>query len=174
MPKFSGGIRLFEVTANAGFMLVVEARPGSNGRPVGVTVPPPVAGQSSRPDLQILASSPWGNGSGAVCDTDPASGGGIPGFSPPIIDGSQAVTDALVDAACRFQAFVPGAPCTLNGKGNESVLTEGGITGSGRQFCNIVSPLIGMPLGDTLFTVQVRDTQGNLGPAQQVLIRRTR
>lgn len=171
MPKYDGGIRVFEVTANGGFMVVLEARPGANGRSVGNSVPPPIPGQPNRPDLQILASRPWGNGSAAVCDTDPASGGGVPGFNPPTIGSDQAITDALVDLACRYGSFLPGAPCTLDGNGNESVLTTGGLS-NGRQFCNIVSPLIGVPVGDTLLTAQVRDTQGNLGPAQQLIIRR--
>lgn len=163
---------MIEVGDQGGFMIVVEARPGASGAQVGVFVPDPIPGQPSRPDLQILASRSLGNGSAAVCDTDSQTGGGVPGFDPPDFAGDQAVTDALVDWACRFTSFNPTQPCTLNANGNESVLTPGGLPSGSKQFCNIVSPLIGFPQGDTELSVQVRDRSGNLGPRRAIIVRR--
>lgn len=162
------------VGSGGGFMLILEAKPGLNGRPVGNFMPPIIPGQSQRPDLQILIDQPLGNGSATVCDTSanpPA--GGVPAVDPPTFGPGQHVTDALLDLACRFSAFQPSAPCTLNRFGQESVLTEGGITASGRQFCAIIGTSINFAVGDTTLTAQVRDNQGVLGPRKQIIVRRT-
>lgn len=172
-PEFENGARVFRVNDQGGFMLVIEGRPGSSGAQVGVNVPDPIPGQPFRPDLQLLADRPLGNGSAAVCDTNSQTGGGVPGFGPSDFGPSQAVTDALVDLACRFTPFFPTSPCTLNANGNEAVLTPGGLPSGSRQFCNIVSPLIGFPSGDTKLTVQLRDRSGNLGPRQSIIVRRS-
>ncbi len=164
---------MFEVSDQAGFMLVIEAKPGQSGGQVGTFVPDRIPGQPFRPDLQVQANRPLGDGSAAVCDSDPQTGGGIPGFDPPDFGPQQVVTDALVDFACRYTPFNPGAPCTLNANGNESVLTQGGLPSGSRQFCNIVSPLTGVPIGDTRLTLQVRDRNGNIGPQTAIILRRT-
>lgn len=126
----------------------------------------------------MLANRAIGNGSSAVCDNGPVSsgGGGIPGFDPPSFAATQSVTDALVDFACRVDVHQVSAPnpCTLNSSGVEEVLTAGGLPSSARQFCYLANVQNAkLALGDTIFAVQVRDTQGNLGPRQEVVLRRT-
>lgn len=164
---------MYTVQDQGGFMVVVEARPGLSGSQVGFSVPQPIPGQPNRPHLQLLSNRPLGNGSPAVCDTDSQTGGGVPGFNQADFGPGQDVTNALIDLACRYSPFLPSSPCTLNQNGNQSVLTPGGLPSGSRQFCNIVSPLIGLPLGDTEVTVQVVDTSNNIGPRQRIIVRRT-
>lgn len=173
-PYFDDNGRQVYLVGPSGFLLIVEAKPGPNGAAVGRSVPVPIAGQPNRPDLQILPNRNLGNGSAAVCDSQPvgAGGGGIPGFNPIDFGPSQAVTDALVDFACRFSVQSADSPCTLNSFGNPSVLTPGGLPSTGRQFCYLAEQNSAVPSGDTVVAVQLRDTQGNLGPRREIVLRR--
>lgn len=151
-------------------LLVVEARPGTNGLPVGSELAPeePVL----RPDLQIFASRPLGNGSAVVCDRGQAPplgmGGGIPAVDPPDFGGDQTTTDAINDFACRF-AVQPSREdaCTLDNLGNFDFVSSQTTI----QFCSQVASVMAFPPGDTLLTVRLRDVAGNLGPAAQAVIR---
>lgn len=151
-------------------LLVVEGRPGSNGLPVGSDLAPEES--VLRPDLQIFASRPLGNGSTVVCDRGPAPplgmGGGIPAVDPPDFGGDQTTTDAVNDFACRF-AVQPSRDdaCTLDNLGNFDFVS----TRTTIQFCSQVATVTAFPPGDTLLTVRLRDVGGNLGPAAQVVIR---
>ena len=42
-----------------------------------------------------------------------------------------------------------------------------------RQFCAVIDPPFGFPAGDTLVTVRVRDSAGNLGAPAQLIVRIT-
>jgi len=125
-----------------------------------------------RPDLQILASRPLGNGSPAVCDTGRpppfGSGGGIPGFSHLGFAPTSEVTAALWDFACRF-SVQPSAEeaCTLDRFGNFAFLGEGTTI----QYCDQVSAVAAFPKGDTILRARLRDVAGNFGPAAEIVVR---
>ena len=151
--------------------MVIEANPGGSGNPVGTFVPIP--NTASRPDMMVESDTNLGNGSTAVCDTDPAPiGGGIPGINPPDFGPGQFITNALTDFACRLTAFQPSTPCTLNRNGGFSVLTPGGLSSSGRQFCHSFRTIEEFPVGFTILTAQSRDTGGFIGPQKQIVVRR--
>ncbi|MBI3784658.1 MAG: hypothetical protein HY270_14795 [Deltaproteobacteria bacterium] len=175
-PMLDGNGRPVFLTANAGgFLLVLEARPGTNGASVGTSVPPPTPGQGVRPDLQIQASSALGNGSATICDTQRIvdGGGGVPGFDPPDFSSLSSITDALIDFACRFDPHSPSVPCTLSGDGNDGTITANLPIGS-EQFCYRTEINTAFPYGDTVLTAQVRDSSAahNIGPTAQIVIRR--
>ena len=89
-------------------MIYLEAMPGVS-RPAGRH-----ASRSTRtraiptvlPHFQIVASRALGNGSAAMCDDRaPAEPiGGVPAVNPPMFGGSQAVSNAINDLSCRFDA----------------------------------------------------------------------
>jgi hypothetical protein len=151
-------------------LLVVEGRPGASSLPVASELMPESV--EARPDLQLLASRPLGNGSDVVCDRGPAPpigmGGGIPAVEPPDFGETQAVTDAINDFACRF-AVQPSREdaCTLDNLGNFDFVSPATTL----QFCSQVASVAAFPPGDTLLTARLRDVGGNLGPPSQVVIR---
>jgi hypothetical protein len=167
-PELDGlGRRVFD-TNSGELVIVVEAAPGLSGLPVSTSLIP---GANGRPDLQIQNTRGMGNGSLTVCDTGPASsgGGGVPGIpSPSFTLGDPFITNALNDFACRFQAFQPGAPCTLLDASRDPKLINSSATA---QFCDFVSPTAALPSGQSLLTVAVRDQSGQLGPTAQVVVR---
>jgi hypothetical protein len=156
------------------FLLVVEAGPGTslrqpgsegvfNGRSIDGIIDP-----SGRPSLQILSENALGNGSINIdCRTLPL--GGVKSFRgrmnfPP--DGD--VTTGLVDMACRFELETSSATaCTRNRFGDFSFLASG----TTRQYCFQVSDVSRFPIGLTILALQLRDTSGNLGPRQEIVIR---
>jgi hypothetical protein len=164
----------------AGFFIVVEAKPGSSGRQPGTLMSnSDPTNPAARPDLQILANKNLGNGSPDICDTGPlpnAKLGGVPGFNPPDFDPtSQAVADALNDFGCRFDIHVDSAdavngPCTLNARGIPAFVKRGEST---LQYCtrSVVGVELHFLKGDTLLTVQVRDSSGNIGFPQTIVLR---
>ncbi len=151
---------------------MLEAKPGASGASVGTFVPVP--GSASRPDTQVESTNSLGNGSVQICDIQSASegGGGIPGINPPNFGPGQTITNALQDFACRLSAFQPTTPCTLNRFGAFAVLTPGGITGGGRQFCHIVRTIEEFPVNTTILTAQSTDTSGAIGSTKQIVVRR--
>jgi len=150
------------------FVIVVEATRAPNGADAGTSV----FDASGRPDLQIQANRPLGNGSRAVCDQRAPELGGVPGIDPPNYDpSSQEISDALNDFACRFRAHARNAdgPCTLDPLGNEDFVDRRTTV----QFC--FEPPVGsetaFPRGDTVLTVRVRDVHGELGDPVQIVVR---
>lgn len=160
-------------TAGGGFIVFVEARPGSGGAPVGTRTTPE---GDPRPDLQIQANRALGNGSSLVCDNGPLQEGfplgGVPGIDPPSFDvDSQLVTDVLVDFGCRFSNNT-GEWCTLDAGENPNPVTPG--PGSGlTQFCSqgVIGVALHFPPGETLLTVRVRDFDGNIGSPARIIVR---
>lgn len=70
--------------------MVVEGKPGANGRDIGRSL---MAGLEGLPDLQIQSSRNLGNGSSMVCDT---ATGGVPAINPPRFDKEDPmIADAL-------------------------------------------------------------------------------
>jgi hypothetical protein len=168
------GVPIYERQFGSGMILVVEATAGSSGRPPGVnTLNSDPTDPSVRPDLQLEANRNLGNGSAAICDVGPAPDqpiGGVPGIDPPSFDpGSQMIADALNDFGCRFDVHTPLDPCTLNSHDNAQFVASD----TSVQLCTIgvVGHELELPTGDTLLTVQWRDTGGNLSLPRQIIVR---
>ncbi|MBI3786023.1 MAG: hypothetical protein HY270_21750 [Deltaproteobacteria bacterium] len=165
------GTLIYKRPIGAGFIVVVEGRQGSARRPVGAVA---LSDDSSvLPDLQILSSHDLGNGSPAVCDYIGVGAGGVPGVDPPDFDRPENAP-AVNDLACRFRDG-SGQPngrssndaCILFGSGDFGFANSQ----STLQFCAAVDSIIDFPSGDTLLTVRLRDTDGNLGPTARVIVR---
>lgn len=155
------------------FMLVVEAGPGTSGRQPGSegvfsnNVVLPINDVSQRPSLQVMVNRNLGNGSPQMdCRTLPL--GGVKGFVPPAFQAGSDITTALTEMACHFElASAANVACTRDRNGNFAFLGSG----STRQFCFQVPQVVGFPDGDTTVAVQMRDTNGNLGPIQEIIVR---
>ena len=155
------GIPVFTRHVGAGFQVVVETRSGSSGRLAGLTTyNSDPHDPSKRPDLQVESSNPLGDGSREVCL------GGVPAVTPPNFGPSQSIADALNDIGCNFALSVNGS-CVQNEFGQPVFVGSG----TQAQFCLLVSRTLLFPTGDTILTVHTRDVAGNLGPAQQLIVR---
>ena len=172
-PNDPNEIRIYRRPFGSGFSLVVEARPGISGRPVGRST----LDLGGCPDLQIQVTRDLGeNPTDAVCDVVPPDVGGVPGISPPRLDDSFDTCARLNDLGCRFVDGL-GMALSRNCNGEQScVRFDSGEFGcvapdATAQFCGFVAKTIEFPLGDTLITVRARDTQGNLGPVAQMIVR---
>ena len=165
------GIPIYVRPFGAGFFIVVEGKPRSN--PISTkTINYLPTDPSARPDIQIEANRDLGNGRALVCDAGPLPNpfGGVPGIDPPNFDPtSQTIADALNDFGCRFDAHDASAPCTL--KSND---VPGFVAAdTQQQFCTarVLGSELQFPQGDTLLTVQLRDTVGQLGNPAQLIVR---
>ncbi|MEO8602513.1 MAG: hypothetical protein ABI629_08060 [bacterium] len=161
---------IYELPFGFGFRLVVEAIHGSAGAMPG----PSSFNDSGPPDLQVEVSRPLGNGSGAVCDGGSPSFGGVPAIDPPRFDASDEVVDALNDMGCRFidgtgQAVrrTCVASCVRDQRSDYNCVNAD----TEAQFCALVDNPLAFPGGDTLVTVRVRDSLGNLGAPAQLIVR---
>lgn len=164
------GIPTYVSAVGSGFMLVVETKPGLSGfepaRRVFAYVP---GDPTTRPDLEIEATRNMGDGSLAVCDRSRPNIGGIPGIDPPSFQETQRISDAINDLACRFETFIQSdSSCTQNKNGDYSFVNKDSMT----QFCMIVARAWAFPVGETLLSVRVRDSEGNPGPVKQIRILR--
>jgi len=178
-PSFDAQGRRVYTRSQGRFLFILEAKNGSSGRSAGsqgVNISPstgsevlsPIIDPSGKPDLQLLVTNAIGNGSTVKCDTKPPNSGGVPGVPSLNFDGGPAVTDALVDMACRFTYVTSAATsCTRDRFGNFAFLGPG----STRQYCFQVPDSAAFASGDTTVAAQLRDSIGNLGPAQQIVIR---
>ena len=163
-------------TIGAAFFIVVEVKPApvTGSRPPGsIVFNSDPNDPSARPDFQILSNRDLGNGSAAVCDKGPVPSnplGGVPGFNPLDFDPlSQAVADALNDFGCRFDVHTQVDPCTNDDAGNPAFLGSGTTL----QYCTatVVGAELHFPPGDTVLTVQVRDSGGHLGFPATLVVR---
>ena len=164
------GIPTYVSTVGSGFMIVVEAKPGTSNLEVARRIFAYVPGDPrTRPDLEIETNHDMGNGSAEVCDRRKPNIGGIPGINPPSFAETQRVSDAINDFGCRFETFIESdSSCTLTASGDYSFVKKDTTT----QFCMMVARAYSFPVGDTLLSVRVRDTDGNPGPVKQMRIRR--
>ena len=166
------GLPIFTHPTGTGFSIVVEGALGASGAAVGSS-----AFQSDRsafPDLQVQVSSPLGNGSPAVCDNSGSTAGGVPEISPPSFAPTQTNIDIVNDLGCRF---VDGNGLPVARKETEACVQfptgEHGFVSdqSTTQFCGLMTSALQFPPGDTLVTVRLRDTSGNVGPIAQIVVR---
>ncbi|MGH3642636.1 MAG: hypothetical protein ACRDUX_26835, partial [Mycobacterium sp.] len=164
MPVGDMPAPIFQALAGIGFRLVIEAAPGRSGLPVGQNLVNGTPGDpTGPPDLQALVSRNLGDGNLAVCGE-----GGVPGIAPPHFGPLPAITNALKDLACRFDAVSnPAASCTLDAFGAQRFVNPASRT----QFCLPVSSVEGFQDGATQVTARVRDIAGNVGPVAQMFLR---
>lgn len=149
------------------FLFVVEGARGASGRDPGENLN--ATGQA-RPDVQILVTNDIGNGSPARCDKGPPPTpfGGVPGFDPPNFEPTQDVTTALQDMACRFiLQRSTGDACTRDRTGKFNFLGAA----SRKQFCFSIPQSARFPFGDSIVALQLVDTQGNIGPKKEFVVR---
>jgi hypothetical protein len=178
-PLFESGRQVF-VESSGVFRIIVEARRGTSGWPVGENLLP--TDPSVRPNLQIENTMPMGLDPSEVVDCrNPHPWTGIPGVPMPNFDPGQTLTDNLTDLACRFDyvAFSDSAACTyVDASGDPHF--AGGANNTEVQFCDSVAPngfvngvMAGaaFPPGDSLLTLQMQDNHGNLGPTAQIVVR---
>lgn len=169
------GIPIYERPLGFGFIIVVEGRRGGDNVNVGTSSFNYDPGDPSvRPDLQMVADRPLGNGSGMVCDNMPPDFGGVPAVSPPSFDVSQTISNAINDFGCRF---VDGSGNPGGRQANSAcVLFPDGeyrfaISQSQVQFCATVSRPMIFPKGDTLLSVRLRNAAGAVGEIRQIVVR---
>jgi len=164
------GTATYTTVAGAGFIIVVEAKPGKSGAEVARRTFASVPNDPhTRPDLEIETSRDMGNGSLAVCDKQRPNIGGVPGISPATFAETQKVTDAINDFSCRFETFIESdSSCTMKANGDYAFVTKGTST----QFCMLVAHSWAFPEGETILSVRVRDVDGNPGPVARMRIKR--
>jgi hypothetical protein len=167
------GWPIYERPFGFAFSLVIEAKPGPSGRPVGVNAfNHDPFDPSLRPDLEIIVSRALGDASTAVCDDMLPFLGGVP--ASPDFEFTQEISDAINDLACRFVngSGVPGG----RGAGDACTSFENGEFGFAKagttaQFCALIAEPFGFQLGDTIVTVRVRDRSGQPGPSESFVVR---
>lgn len=167
------GNPIYVQLTGSGFLIVVEAQPGTSGFKVATKTFLSIPGDpTTRPDLQIVADHDLGaDPSAAICDVGPPPTpiGGVPGstidFGP-----SQDVANRLNDLGCRFVPHDSSGDACTNGPLGVPKYVASGTT---EQFCS--SPVVGreiaFPQGDTHVSVQVRDTAGNIGDRRTLVVR---
>ncbi len=157
------GADLFVRPTGSGFQVIVEGRAGLSGKPPGLNMLDSDRDDpTKRPDLQILSNEPLGDGSRQVCV------GGVPAIDPPSFGPSQAVADALNDLACRFVPISNASPCTVDEFGRPRFVGSG----TQAQYCLVIArQQLEFPRGDTELTLRLRDADGRLGPARQMVVR---
>jgi len=174
-PHFENGIQVFTVLDPRAGKIVVEGFPNPTKAATAIAtqlVPEP--NSPNRPDLQIQANRPIGNGSTTVCDQGPAPvGGGVPAIpTPDFTQGDQVITNTLQDFACRFSVFTTGeGACTKDVFGNNNNVIPPPTPKGILQFCDTPDTTESFQSGDTLLTVRLRNVAGELGPTAQIIVR---
>jgi hypothetical protein len=172
------GRDVFERILGHRFFLVIEARPGSNEIAVGgQTFEHEPGNVAERPDLQVLVSRQLGNGNAVVCELGGTGADGVPGIDPPLFAEVQQVTDAISDLGCHFiddegqtMGRTSARACTTSSTGTGAGFADPTST---LQFCAFIDVPIGFISGETAIAARVRDVEGNVGPATEIVLRVT-
>lgn len=151
------GAPICQFPNGSGFILVIEGRPRTGGAPVGTET----FNAAGLPDLQIQVDRALGNGSAAICDKQGPQVGGVAPVSPP--DLTFADAGPVNDFACRFTAV----PCTVDDMGQPRFLVQSSTV----QFCGEITTSIGFSAGDTLISLRLRNTDGQVGEVRQLVLR---
>jgi len=166
-----GDVPIFVRPLPIGFLIYVEARPGTSGRPVARnTFNWSRNDPSLLPDFQIWSSQDLGEPTDDVCDVQKPKLGGVPKLLQPMF-GTQDTANIINDLSCRFDARFPSDFACTQGQFNPYAYTNSTST---VQFCTRtgVGEEIAFPLhSDTVLTVRVRDSRGQPGPTASMIIR---
>lgn len=156
------GVPTYQNYVGSGFQIVIEGKPGLSQLEVGRRVfAHDPKNPRLRPDLEIQADRDLGDGSRAVCDRRRPNIGGIPAINPPSFAETQRIADALNDFSCRFETFIePESACVVTRHGEFAFINPESTT----QFCMVVARAWNFPVGETLVSVRLRDSEGNPGP----------
>lgn len=165
IEQTADGVPLFQRPSGVGFAVIVEAAAGVSGARPGTTMlRHSVTDPSLRPDLEIQASRPLGNGNPVVCE-----GGGVPGFARRDFRLTEQVAAALNDFACEFSAIGNSlAACTVDDFGTHTFVSTGPLL---IQYCARINSNRAFPPGETRLAVQVRDVAGNVGGLREIVVR---
>jgi hypothetical protein len=164
------GVPIYDWPTQAGFIVVLEGRPGTSNRTLascGTMGAPPCADRAAP---QVLVDRALGNGSATVCDNTLPNIGGVPAVPSLDFGAGAMVTDAINDLGCRFDIHQTTATaCTFNELGNFSFVKSN----STLQYCT--APALGQELalksGQTRFKAQILDSAGNVGNTAQFVVR---
>jgi hypothetical protein len=176
-------VTIYSRAAGATFNIVIEGKPGLSHLFVGTSSYQPDL--SDFPDLQVEVSQQLGDGSAAVCDNSGLAPGGVPAIDPPSFDPTQTNINAVNDFACRFvdgsnlpkgrsaaESCVKLLPSEDYGfvcDGSNPACPSGNAV-STIQFCALIDRVLQLQPGDTVVTARLRDTGGNVGPSEQIVI----
>jgi hypothetical protein len=171
--KNSKGYPIYNNFVGSGFMIVVEGKPGTGNIEVGRSIfRHDPNDPTQRPDLEIQANRPLGDGNPEVCDARRPKIGGIPAIDPPSFAETKEISSTLNDFSCRFETFIESnASCTLEQNGDFSFINH---KESKVQFCMVVARSWSFPEGETLVSVRLRDIEGNPGPVSHFIVQRKR
>lgn len=169
--KNAEGIPIYRNPVGAGFMIVVEGKPGISNIEVGRSIFNYDANDPHRrPDIEIEVNRPLGNGDPTVCDARPPKIGGVPAVNPPSFAENPQVSATLNDLSCRFETFIESnSSCTVEKSGDFSFANA---KESKVQFCMVVARAWNFPEGNTLVSVRLRDVDGNAGPVAHFILAR--
>jgi hypothetical protein len=170
---------IYNRSAGAGFLLVVEARAGHDGQSPGDSTVPYLSGATERdPDLQMILSNALGDGDPTVCDVTPPNLGGVPATAPFDFTSDPALLDHIDDMGCRFDSG-QGQHAGVRESSEACTYTGGepfGYTfvdrGSGIQYCAEIASAWAFPAGDTIVAARVKDAKtGNFGAPREIVVR---
>lgn len=158
----------------SGFSLIVEGKIGPSGAEVAHEVFETAPfDPADRPDIQMIVSSPLGDGSAAVCDTADDPIGGVPAADPFAFHERQGITDVINEMSCRVNggARTNGRDaCTVSQRGNDFgfafVSEESAV-----QYCLPFARAWALPGGDTVIAVRLLDMLGNPGEIGEIVVR---
>jgi hypothetical protein len=163
---------VYRRASGSGITLIIEARPGTGGQPVGQRA---FDEGGALPDLQIVLSRPIGNGSTTVCDKSAPELGGVPGFDPPRFADDPAIIDAINDLGCRVNdgagmavGRVASSACTRPDTSGEFRFVDPAST---IQYCLPIARPWAFPMGETIVSARVRDSAGVVGPPREMVVR---
>jgi hypothetical protein len=168
------GRPVFPTRLGQGIELVIEARPGSSGRPPGFAAYSDVG----LPDLQMILSRPLGDGSLALCDIRPPLIGGVPATDPLIFTDDLTATNAINDLGCRVN---DGAGQPVARSSSQQACTASSAASSTGfdfvnpastvQYCLPIALAWAFPSGDTVVAARVRDTGGAISAVREIVVR---
>ena len=169
------GVPVYQRPLGFGFVIIVEGRPGDDTLSVGLSsFDHDPNDPEQRPDLQLLADRPLGDGSAAVCGTSPGTLGGVAAVPSLSFDVTQPISDAINDIGCHF---IDGRGRTRGRFANSGcVRYANGIyrfadDASRVEFCATMTKQAAFPPGDTRLKVRLRNLGGRTGAERELIVR---
>lgn len=172
----AAGRPIFASLLGQGMSLIVEARPGLDGRAPGRRAYNP----NGLPDLHLIASRPLGDGNPEVCDVQSPGAGGIPAVEPLVFTDAPATVAAINDFGCRVNdgtGQMQARAATIDACTRSDAPGGSGFgfvdRDSSVQFCLLIARPWAFPAGDTVVAARVRDTGGGLSDPVEIVVRVT-